>query len=125
MKNIYTEIVRRSEEAERTHHQRRGMKLRQWFRDHPECYHPPLPSFWHGGLLRDSQDQIIRNESERINLDFRMGAGWFERVVDDKWIGLPQQRCHQYGEKWLLPGEETVSEMEYSAHQMALDLEWR
>lgn len=126
MSNVYAEILERAKEKERTHHQRRGMKLRQWFRDHPECYYPPMPSFWNNDVLRDSRDRIVRmsDPAKKINLDYRTGPGWFERVVDDKWIGLPQQRCHQHGEKWQLPDEETVSEMEYSARQMELDLRW-
>ena len=108
--SVYRKILDDAREKERTHHQRRGMKLRQWFKNHPECYYPPMPSFIDDDVLRNRDGSIVRmsDPKERIILEFRMGEGWFDRVVDNRWIGLPQHRCTGYGEKWLLPPEEEM-----------------
>lgn len=114
--NRYEQVLQNALQNERTHYQRQAMQVRQWFRDHPECRFELLPLNWHGEPLRHSERKVVT--------EYRIGAGWWERVTDDCWIGLPAQRCTHPGEKWLFRDEEeeTVSEWETESKQLKLAL---
>jgi hypothetical protein len=100
----FLEALRVASEREASHYQRQEEDTRRWFEKHPENRHELFEIDW-----RDTQ---LRFEN-CVDIELRFGRGWWERVTDDAWIGLPQQRFERRDYLWDLPPEESVSEMEY------------
>ena len=118
--NPYLMALQSAKEAEASHFTRQEAATRRWFEKHPENRHELFEINW--------RDEQLRFESQ-VDIDARFGWGWWERVTDDTWIGLPQQRFEQRDWQWELPSEETVSEMEEASRKAEIkkfaEMKWK
>jgi hypothetical protein len=112
--NPYLEALRMAKADEESHFQKQEAATKAFFARHPENLHELFVSEkkialflpWQEGKRRFVYEPITLRGENRVDVEMRFGVGWFGRVVDDAWIGLPQQRGEKKDWRWEIPAEE-------------------
>lgn len=111
--NQFLEALALAKEAEASHFSRQEAAVRAFFAQHPDNLHELFESEkkvvlflpWQEGRRRFVYEMESKRREECVDVEMRFGRGWWGRVVDDAWIGLPQQRGERRDWRWDLPEE--------------------
>ncbi len=125
-RNQFLEALGLARDAEESHFLRQEAETRTFFAGHPENLHELFESEnkvvlflpWQEGKRRFVYEMETSRREACIDVEMRFGHGWWERVVDDAWIGLPQQRGERRDWRWELPAEDVSVPVQ-------LELPWR
>lgn len=125
--NQFLEALTSAQAAEESHYARQEAATRAFFARHPENLHEIFESEkkvvlflpWQEGKRRFVYEMESSRREACVDVEMRFGVGWWNRVTDDAWIGLPQQRGEKRDWRWELPAEDVSEPI-----QLALPLQY-